>query len=212
MVIGATALPPALGSCPLLPASTVWPPNQIFGTSHSLTSLPGVLASAIPMIRLLRWVLATLRKLIPNFFFARWNQVSLGSCMHCWDISELFLFFTFLFWALLYYYFSPLSSSVSLQFFSELFCSLTLLFCIKWATISRDKVVLLDEFMGFNIYLHDRGQFWPGLEMGEFIVFQSIIEKLKLPIQCVSTSGRVGLSYAKFLPRDTEWEGSFEVI
>ena len=25
------------------------------------------------------------------------------------------------------------------------------------------------------------------------------------------TSGRVGLSYAKFLPRDTEWEGSFEV-
>ena len=26
------------------------------------------------------------------------------------------------------------------------------------------------------------------------------------------TSGRVGLSYAKFLPRDTEWEGSFEVI
>ena len=132
--------------------------------------------------------------------------------MHYWDISELFLFFTFLFWALLYYYFSPLSSSVSLQFFSELFCSLTLLFCIKWATISRDKVVLLDEFMGFNIYLHDRGQFWPGLEMGEFIVFQSIIEKLMLPIQCVSTSGRVGLSYAKFLPRDTEWEGSFEVI
>lgn len=26
-----------------------------------------------------------------------------------------------------------------------------------------------------------------------------------------STSGRVGSSYAKFLPRDTEWEGSFEV-
>ena len=31
----------------------------------------------------------------------------------------------------------------------------------------RDKVTLLDEYMGFNIYLHDRGQFWPGLEMGE---------------------------------------------
>ena len=33
---------------------------------------------------------------------------------------------------------------------------------------TRDKVVFVDEFLGFNIYLHDRGQFWPGLEMGEF--------------------------------------------
>ena len=24
--------------------------------------------------------------------------------------------------------------------------------------------------------------------------------------------GRIGLSYAKFLPKDTEWEGSFEVL
>ena len=121
MVIGATALPPALGSCPLLPASTVWPPDQIFGTSHSLTSPPGVLASATPMIHLPRWVLATLKKWIPkvrnpNFLSARLNQVSLGSCMHCWDISELFCFFTFLFWALLYHYNSLLSSSVLLLF------------------------------------------------------------------------------------------------
>ena len=35
-------------------------------------------------------------------------------------------------------------------------------------THTRDKVVFVDEFLGFNIYLHDRGQFWPGLEMGEF--------------------------------------------
>ena len=27
----------------------------------------------------------------------------------------------------------------------------------------------MDEFLGFNIYLHDRGQFWPGLEMDEYI-------------------------------------------
>ena len=27
-----------------------------------------------------------------------------------------------------------------------------------------------------------------------------------------STLGRIGLSYAKFLPKDTEWEGSFEVL
>ena len=26
-----------------------------------------------------------------------------------------------------------------------------------------------------------------------------------------TSTGRVGLNYAKFLPRDTEWEGSFEV-
>ena len=36
-------------------------------------------------------------------------------------------------------------------------------------TTTRDKVVFVDEFLGFNIYLHDRGQFWPGLEMGELI-------------------------------------------
>ena len=27
-----------------------------------------------------------------TFFCARWNQESLGSCMHCWDISEFLLF------------------------------------------------------------------------------------------------------------------------
>ena len=41
-------------------------------------------------------------------------------------------------------------------------------------TFTRDKVVFVDEFLGFNIYLHDRGQFWPGLEMGEFISFQEM--------------------------------------
>jgi hypothetical protein len=65
--------------------------------------------------------------------------------------------------------------------------------------------MFVDEFLGFNIYLHDRGQFWPGLEMGEKLVIGQLL------IQCV-LPGRVGLSYAKFLPRDTEWEGSFEVI
>ena len=58
--------------------------------------------------------------------------------------------------------------------------------------------------MGFNIYLHDRGQFWPGLEMGEGLA-------LKFYLQCCIL-GRIGLSYAKFLPKDTEWEGSFEVL
>ena len=58
---------------------------------------------------------------------------------------------------------------------------------------NRDKVVFVDEFLGFNIYLHDKGQFWPGLEMGEFI---SIIKKLviaQLLIQCSSRSSWVKL-------------------
>ena len=93
----------------------------------------------------------------------------------------------------------------------------------------------MDEFLGFNIYLHDRGQFWPGLEMGELIsdywqtgdwpivdpmCFQCtlcipMIEKLVNVddnFRSNALPGRVGLSYAKFLPRDTEWEGSFEEI
>ena len=41
-------------------------------------------------------------------------------------------------------------------------------------TFTRDKVVFVDEFLGFNIYLHDKGQFWPGLEMGEFISFKKL--------------------------------------
>ena len=78
-----------------------------------------------------------------SHFSARLNQEYLGSCMHCWDISE-FLF---------------------LPFF----------FCIfHRKTFTRDKVVFVDEFLGFNIYLHDKGQFWPGLEMGEFISFQKL--------------------------------------
>ena len=84
---------------------------------------------------------------------------------------------------------------------------------------TRDKVVFVDEFLGFNIYLHDRGQFWPGLEMGEFngSIASTFNSKESLPMgnwpwECIYTKGRVGLSYAKFLPRDTEWEGSFEVI
>lgn len=43
-------------------------------------------------------------------------------------------------------------------------------------------------FMGFNIYLHDKGQFWPGLEMA-----------------------RIGLSKELFLPKNTQFEGSFQV-
>ena len=43
-------------------------------------------------------------------------------------------------------------------------------------------------FMGFNIYLHDKGQFWPGLEMA-----------------------RIGLSKELFLPKNTYFEGSFEI-
>ena len=59
------------------------------------------------------------------------------------------------------------------------------------------------RFLGFDIYLHDKGilyclpkpfkfffcdlgQFWPGLEMG-----------------------RTGLSDVFFLPKDIEWDGSF---
>ena len=49
--------------------------------------------------------------------------------------------------------------------------------------------------MGFNIYLHDKGQFWPGLEMGECssIVFGLIyrhttnIVEIKL-FRCVNIS------------------------
>ena len=42
------------------------------------------------------------------------------------------------------------------------------------------------RFKGFNIYLHDRGQFWPGLEMG-----------------------RIGMSTALYLKKNMEWSGSF---
>ena len=38
--------------------------------------------------------------------------------------------------------------------------------------------MFVDEFLGFNIYLHDRGQFWPGLEMGEF--FKTMVEQTTL--------------------------------
>ena len=141
MVTGATAPPPAPGSCPLLPVSTVSPLDQTFGALRFLTSPPGVLASATHMIRLLRWVFQPKNWL--SHFSARLNQEYLGSCMHCWDISELLF----------------------LPFF----------FCIfHRKTFTRDKVVFVDEFLGFNIYLHDKGQFWPGLEMGEFISFQKL--------------------------------------
>ena len=33
----------------------------------------------------------------------------------------------------------------------------------------RDKLTSVSNFLGFNIYLHDKGQFVPGLEMGKFI-------------------------------------------
>ena len=51
---------------------------------------------------------------------------------------------------------------------------------------TRDKVVFVDEFLGFNIYLHDRGQFWPGLEMGEF--FKTINEQTTLRIEITEQS------------------------
>ena len=51
--------------------------------------------------------------------------------------------------------------------------------CIS-TTFSRDKVVLVDEFLGFNIYLHDKGQFWPGLEMGELILHSFPFLRLQL--------------------------------
>ena len=52
----------------------------------------------------------------------------------------------------------------------------------------REKIFAPMRFLGFNIYLHDKGQFWPGLEMG-----------------------RIGLSDQMFLPKNIEWEGSFQV-
>ena len=92
---GVTARLPAPGSCPLPPASTVSLLDQIFGTLRSSTSPPGVLAFATHMIRPLRWLLFDCqpKKLpqIPYFFCSRLNRECLGSCMHCWDISE-FLF------------------------------------------------------------------------------------------------------------------------
>ena len=59
-------------------------------------------------------------------------------------------------------------------------------------TTTRDKVVFVDEFLGFNIYLHDRGQFWPGLEMGELISFR-LLRNWRLPIQCASRLSGVKL-------------------
>ena len=67
----------------------------------------------------------------------------------------------------------------------------------------KEKVLDPMRFQGFNIYLHDSGnyhlgsnkdlssspgQFWPGWEMG-----------------------RIGLSDVFFLAKDFEWEGSFQV-
>ena len=51
---------------------------------------------------------------------------------------------------------------------------------------TRDKVVFVDEFLGFNIYLHDRGQFWPGLEMGE--LFKTMVEQTTLRIEITKLS------------------------
>lgn len=53
-----------------------------------------------------------------------------------------------------------------------------------------NRHTVLDEqrFKGFNIYLHDKGQFWPGLEMD-----------------------RVGLSNLLFVSKDYEWVGSFSM-
>ena len=36
--------------------------------------------------------------------------------------------------------------------------------------------------------------------------FENVLKMLNIIL------GRIGLSYAKFLPKDTEWEGSFEVL
>ena len=46
--------------------------------------------------------------------------------------------------------------------------------------------MFVDEFLGFNIYLHDRGQFWPGLEMGK--LFKSMVEQTTLRIEITKLS------------------------
>ena len=46
--------------------------------------------------------------------------------------------------------------------------------------------MFVDEFLGFNIYLHDRGQFWPGLEMGE--LFKTMVEQTTLRIEITKLS------------------------
>ena len=142
-VTGATAPPHAPGSCPLPPVSTVSPLDQTFGALRFLTSLPGVLASATHMTRLLRWVLST-KKLTVTFFCKVEPGVS----------GQLY--------ALLGHQWVPF-----LPFFLSFASSIE-------KTFTRDKVVFVDEFLGFNIYLHDKGQFWPGLEMGEFISFKKL--------------------------------------
>ena len=138
---GVTARLPAPGSCPLPPASTVSLLDQIFGTLRSSTSPPGVLAFATHMIRPQRWLL-----------------------FDCQPQNPLLLLF-------------KVEPGVSGQLYALLghqwvpfyLCFLYGISCIS-PTFSRDKVVLVDEFLGFNIYLHDKGQFWPGLEMGELIL------------------------------------------
>ncbi|XP_023331127.1 uncharacterized protein LOC111703419 [Eurytemora carolleeae] len=52
----------------------------------------------------------------------------------------------------------------------------------------QDKIFAPMRFLGYNIFIHDKGQFFPGLEMG-----------------------RIGLSDELFLPKDIEWEGTFQM-
>ena len=42
----------------------------------------------------------------------------------------------------------------------------------------RDKLTSVSNFLGFNIYLHDKGQFVPGLEMGKFVGSMSSLFKV----------------------------------
>lgn len=45
----------------------------------------------------------------------------------------------------------------------------------------RARIAALPDasyLLGFNIYLHDQGQFWPGLEMGERGERGSFVEKI----------------------------------
>ena len=51
----------------------------------------------------------------------------------------------------------------------------------------REKIFAPKRLLGINIYLHDKSQFWPGLGMG-----------------------RIGLSDQTFLPKNIEWEESFQ--
>ena len=116
-----------------------------------------------------------------SHFSARLNQEYLGSCMHCWDISE-FLFLPFFFCIF-----------HRKNFYQGQSCVRGWVLRFQYLP-SRQRSVLAWAGNGWVHFIQKIGK----------LVMQNGGSNV-LP-------GRVGLSYAKFLPRDTEWEGSFEVI